>query len=109
MPLYLVQFAYSPAAWQSLMEKPEDRTPVLESLAKQGGGRLVALYYHFGEFDGTAIFESPDDATINAAVMKVAASGGVRTTRTVRLFTPKEFVDALGRSAKLNYQTPGKK
>ncbi len=109
MPHYMVQFAYSREAWQALMRKPEDRTSALESLAKQAGGRLVSLYYHFGEFDGMAIFDAPDDASLNATVMAVQATGSVRATRTTRLFSPKEVVDSLTRAGKIVYDQPGKK
>lgn len=109
MPQYLVQFAYSAPAWQALMQKPEDRTAALDALAKQSGGRLVSLYYHFGEFDGFVIFDAPDDAAVNATVMAVQSGGGVRATRTTKLFSPKEFVEALSRAGKISYQPPGKK
>lgn len=109
MPIYMIQFAYSTQAWQSLMQKPEDRTVALEALAKQSGGRLISLYYHFGDFDGMVILEAPDDAAVNATVMAVQAAGGVRATRTTRLFLPKDVVDALGRAAKITYHSPGKK
>lgn len=109
MPHYMVQFAYSNPTWQALLQKPEDRTAALESLAKQFGGRLVALYYHFGDFDGMAIFDAPDDTSVNATVMAVQASGSVRSTRTTRLFSAKDLVDALGRAGKVSYHPPGKK
>lgn len=109
MPQYMVQFAYSPQTWQALMQKPEDRTAALESLAKQSGGRLLGLYYHFGEFDGMVILEAPDDTALNATVMAVQAGGSVRATRTTRLFSPKEFVEAVGRAGKIAYHAPGKK
>ena len=109
MPHYMVQFAYTTETWQTLMHKPEDRTPALESLAKQAGGRLLSLYYHAGEYDGVAIFEAPDDASVNAAIFAAQAAGGVRATRTTRLYTPKEMVDALGRAGKIVYQRPGAK
>ncbi len=109
MPHYMVQFAYSRETWQAMMRKPEDRTAALESLAKQSGGRLVSLYYHFGEFDGMVIIDAPDDASVNATVMATQATGAVRATRTTRLFSPKELVDSLARAGKIVYDTPGKK
>ena len=70
-------------------------------------GRLVSLYYHFGEFDGTAIIEAPDDLTANAAVFAVVSSGALRATKTTRLYSAKDFVDSLGKAAKANYRPPG--
>jgi uncharacterized protein with GYD domain len=109
VPHYLVQFAYSAEAWEALLKHPEDRTEAVDALAKSAGGRLVALYYHSGEFDGTVILESPDDAAANATVMAVLASGGIRATRTTRLLTPKEAVESFTRAGKIAYRAPGSK
>jgi uncharacterized protein with GYD domain len=108
VPHYMVEFAYSEQAWQSLVKRPEDRTAAVETFLKSAGGKLVALYYHSGEFDGMVIFESVDDATANATVMAVLASGGIRTTRLTRLFTAKEAMDAFAKAGKIVYRGPGK-
>src|SRR2546422_4797230 len=50
-----------------------------EGMMKKLGGRLVDLYYHFGDFDGTAIVEAPDDTTAVAAV--IAAVTDRKSTR----------------------------
>jgi uncharacterized protein with GYD domain len=108
MPQYLLQFRYSNEAWAALLRKPEDRTAAVEAAAKSFGGRLVALYYHSGEYDGTAVLEAPDDETANALVFSVAASGALGATRTTRLFTPKEFVKSLAKASTSAYRPPGK-
>ncbi len=109
MPQYMIQFAYTSEALGALVRKPEDRTAALEALVKPVGGRIIALYYHFGEYDGTVIAELPDDITANALVISVGASGGIRSTKTTRLFSPKEVVEAFGKASRLPYQPPGKK
>ena len=107
MPHYMVEFAYSELAWQSLIKNPEDRTAAVQSFLKSAGGKLIALYFHSGEFDGMVIFESPDDATANATVMAVLASGGIRASRTTRLFSAKEAVEAFTKAGKFAYRGPG--
>jgi uncharacterized protein with GYD domain len=104
----MVQFTYSPESWAALIRKPEDRTGALDAIAKSAGGRLVSLYYHSGEYDGTAIVEAPDDVTANAIVLATVASGALRTTKTTRLFSPKEVVESLGKAGKVTYRPPGK-
>jgi len=108
MPLYMLQFAYSPESWTALVRKPEDRTAAMDSMAKSVGGRLVALYYHMGEYDGTVIIEAPDDLSANSAVMIAVASGAIRSSKTTRLYSPKEVVEALGKASKVSYRAPGK-
>jgi uncharacterized protein with GYD domain len=108
MPLYMLQFAYSQESWAALLKKPEDRTAVVDAVAKSLGGRLVSLFYHFGEYDGTALIEAPDDATANAMILSVVASGSLRSSKTVRLYSSKEVLDALGKAGKAAYKPPGK-
>jgi len=38
-------------------------------LLKQAGGRLIELYYSYGEYDGVVLFDAPDDITAGAAVI----------------------------------------
>jgi uncharacterized protein with GYD domain len=108
MPTYLLQFSYSPEAWAALIRTPEDRTAAVEAIMKSVGGRLISLHFHMGEFDGTAIVEAPDDASANAAIMSTVASGTIRSSRTTRLYSPKEMVETLGKAGKVPYRAPGK-
>jgi uncharacterized protein with GYD domain len=107
MPMYMLQFAYSAEAWAALVRKPEDRTAAVEAIAQSVGGRLVGLYFHMGEFDGTAILEAPDDAAANAAIMATVASGTLRSSRTTRLYSAKDLVDVLDKAGKVVYRPPG--
>lgn len=104
----MLQFSYSPESWAALLRRPEDRTVAIEAFAKSLGGRLVSLHYHFGEYDGTAIVEAPDDATANALVLAMVASGTLRSSRTTRLYSPRDLVEALGKAGKAAYRPPGK-
>jgi uncharacterized protein with GYD domain len=109
MPLYMIEFAYTSDALNALIRKPEDRTAAVDAIVRSAGGRLQALYYHFGEYDGTAIADVPDDISANAVAVAVGASGAIRATKTTRLFSPKEIVEAFTRAGKLTYQPPGRK
>jgi uncharacterized protein with GYD domain len=106
MPQYMLQFSYSHDSWVALVQHPEDRSTAVEEIAKSMGGRMVGLYYHSGEYDGTAIIEVPDDTAANAAVMAVSATGALRATRTTRLYSPREFEDALAKAGKVSYRPP---
>jgi uncharacterized protein with GYD domain len=106
MPLYMVEFAYTSETLAHLVRKPEDRTAALERLFHSVGGRLVSLYYHFGEYDGTVIAELPDDVAANAVAVAVGASGSLRATKTTRLFTSEEVVEAFVRAGKVPYAPP---
>jgi uncharacterized protein with GYD domain len=108
VPLYMLQFSYTPEAWAALIRKPEDRSTAVDAIMKSIGGRLVSLHFHMGEYDGTAILEAPDDSAANAAIMATAASGAVRASKTTRLYTAKEMMDTLAKAGKISYKPPGK-
>ena len=95
MPLYMSQFAYTPEAWANLTRNPQDRTEAIAELAKKMGGRLVSLYYSFGEHDGIVLSDVPDDVSAAALAMAAAAAGHVRSIKTTRLFTAQEAVAAM--------------
>jgi uncharacterized protein with GYD domain len=59
------------------------------------GGRLVSWYLSFGEYDGLAIYEAPDDATAGAVVVAAARAGHFRATKTTPLFTAEESVEMM--------------
>ena len=50
-----------PEAWATLRKNPQDRTEAVRVLVEQYGGRLLAFYYCFGEYDGVLLLEAPDD------------------------------------------------
>jgi len=95
MPLYMSQFAYTPEAWANLTRNPQDRTEAIAEVAKKVGGRLVSLYYSFGEHDGIVLSDVPDDTSAAALAMAAAAAGHVRSIKTTRLLTAQEAVAAM--------------
>ncbi len=106
MPLYMTQFGYTGEAWAGLVKSPENRAEGFSTLAKNMGGRLVDLYYCFGEYDGVVLFEAPDDASATAMIVAAVAPGHVKTTRTTRLMSVDEMQQALEKAAGVTYAAP---
>lgn len=106
MPLYMTQFGYTSEAWAALAKNPEDRKKAVIAAAQKFGGRLVDLYYHFGEFDGVLIAELPDDASVLALLIAVHAPGHLKATKTTRLFTAEEAMEAMRRAGTVAYAAP---
>ena len=75
MPVFMSQFSYATETWKRLADNPEDRSDAIEPLLESLGGRLIAVYYAFGDYDGVVIFEAPDGATAAAAVIAAIAPG----------------------------------
>src|SRR5690349_7524528 len=87
MPLYMIQFSYTPEAWAALAKHPENRAEGFSALAQKMGGRLVDVYYCFGEYDGLALVDLPSDTAATAAVIAAVSPGHVKATRTTRLMS----------------------
>jgi uncharacterized protein with GYD domain len=99
MALYMHQFTYTPEAWAALTKKPQDRSIPIKQLAERLGGRLVGLYYCFGEYDGIVLFEAPDDISASAASLAASSAGHIKSIRTTRLYSVQEMMEAMHKAA----------
>jgi uncharacterized protein with GYD domain len=100
MPLFMAQFAYTPAAWAAFLRTPQDRAASSDNLVQQLGGRLIGLYYTPGaDFDGFALFEAPDEATAAAIEIADVAAGHLSRNRLIRILSAEEMKAALEKAA----------
>jgi uncharacterized protein with GYD domain len=106
MPLYMVQFAYTAQAWGALAKQPENRAQGVSDLARKLGGRLVDLYYCFGEYDGVVLLEMPDDSTATAFVIAALGPGHIKSSRTTRLMSVDETTQAMKKAGEVSYAAP---
>lgn len=107
MPMYKIEFSYTPEAWAALCANPEDRSEPVRALAESMGGRLVSFYYSFGEYDGFAIFDSPDNLAAGTASLTALAPGHLSSIRTTPLFTVEEAMQMMGRAGEMTLRRPG--
>jgi uncharacterized protein with GYD domain len=107
MALYMIQFSYSSGAVADLVKNPSDRAAVVRAWAESMGGRVESFYFAFGKYDGIAITEVPDNVTMAAISMAVAASGAFKSFHTTVLLTPEESTEAMRKAGTLNYRPPG--
>ena len=106
MPLYMIQFAYTSEAWAALSKTPENRGEGASTLAHTLGGRLVDLYYCFGEYDGVVLVDLPSDTAATAFVLAASRPGHVKVTRTTRLMTVEETMEAMKQAGGVSYAAP---
>jgi uncharacterized protein with GYD domain len=105
MAAYLVQFSYTEQGIKGLhKEGGSKRREATEQLVKSLGGRLVAYYFTFGEYDGFAIIDGLENVDITAAALATGGSGAARTKTTV-LLTPEEVDKAVKKNP--TYRAPG--
>ena len=107
MPLYMTQFSYTAEAVAAMTKNPQDRSLGLAKLVEKLGGKLLCTYFCFGDYDGVAIAEVPDGTTELALVMAASAPGHLSATKTTRLFTMEQTVEAMKKAGALTYAGPG--
>jgi uncharacterized protein with GYD domain len=106
MPKYLLKVSYTAEGVKGVLKDGgTKRRQAAEAAVKSTGGSLEAMYFAFGEDDVYCIVDSPDNASIAAASMAIAASGLVKPT-TVVLLTPEEIDQAAKKST--SYTPPGR-
>ena len=106
MATYMTQFSYTIEAWAALTKNPEDRGKIFSALVEKLGGRLLNIYYCFGEYDGIVIVDFPDDTTTMAGVLAAIAPGHLKATKTTRLFSMEEALGAMRKAGEMAYAGP---
>jgi uncharacterized protein with GYD domain len=107
MATYLMRFSYTPETWSNLIQNAEDRRDAARAYAEQVGGALYGFWYGFGEYDGYAIFEAPDNVSMAGLVLAIAAGGALASVETTVLMTVEETLEALAKSKGIGYNKPG--
>ena len=107
MPLYLVEFGYTPEVWAGLIKSPENREETVRQILEDAGSKLHNLWYTFGENDGFALIEAPDNTTAGALSLAITSSGAFRKFETHVLMTQGELLEALEKAADVAYVAPG--
>jgi uncharacterized protein with GYD domain len=107
MPLYLTRTTYTPDSWAKMVANPEDRREAIGALAESIGGRIVDLWYAFGEHDAYALIEAPGPVEMAGALAQVGASGAFSRLETTPLLTVDEMLEALQMARDVNFTAPG--
>lgn len=106
MPSYLVQVAYTPEAWASLIAHPHDRMESVRPVVEKLGGKMTQAWFAFGDYDVVAVIDMPANVEAAAFSLAAAAGGAVRTIKTTPLMSTAEAIDAMKKAAKCGYRTP---
>ena len=107
MAVYLMRFSYTPETWARLMQNPEDRRDAARAYIEQVGGALHGFWYGFGEYDGYAILEAPDNVAMAGVVLAITAGGALASVETTALMTVEDTLEALALGKSIGYRRPG--
>jgi uncharacterized protein with GYD domain len=72
------------------------RADHFKEMAKKVGVNVKDMYWSLGRYDLVTVLEAPDDATMTALSLSVAARGNVRT-ETLRAFSQGDMATVLGK------------
>src|SRR6266849_2425291 len=108
MALYMVQAAYTAEAMATMAKNPQDRSVPVRELVQKLGGRLISLYFCFGEYDVVVLVELPDDTAATAVAMAAVSPGHLKAYKTTKLFTIEETMEAMRKAGSLSFQGPSR-
>jgi len=106
MAHYLLQVAYTSAAWANMLKNPQDRIEVVSKAVQNLGGSVVGGWLSFGDYDIVAILEMPDNVSAAAFAMAAAAGGACKSVKTTPLLSVEEGIEAEEKAAKSGYTPP---
>lgn len=107
MTLYLSTFSYTPETWARLVHNPEDRRAAAQAYIESVGGKLHGFWYAFGTHDGYNLWEAPDNVSMAAVALAIAAGGALSSFETTVLMTVDETLEALHKADQVRYRPPG--
>ena len=96
MPTYITLMNWTDQGVKSFKDSVE-RAAVAEVALNPVGITFKDLYWTVGAYDLIATLEAPDEETLAAGLLALAAQGNLRTT-TMRAFTANEMKDVIAKA-----------
>ena len=108
MAFYMVQGTYTAKAWTAMAKNPQDRSIPIREVAQKLGGRLIDVYYCFGEYDVVVLAELPDDNAALTIAIAGVSPGHLKAYKTTKLFSVEETMEAMRKAGSLAFQGPSR-
>ena len=102
MAIFITQGRYTSDAIKGMIANPENREKAVADLMKKAGGKLLALYFTFGEYDFLSISEAPSEEVMASALIAGAAAGTVSHLRTSLAMTAGQATKAFKSAQELS-------
>lgn len=104
MATFLLQVSYTAEALAKFVENPQDRTDVVRRTVEKLGGTLNGLWLSFGDYDGVAVLEMPDNTSAAAFALAAGAGGACKAVKTTSLLSPAEGMAAMKKAGASGYK-----
>lgn len=93
MPLYMYEAAYTAESLAAQLKNPQNRADAVGRAACEAvGGKLVGSWYCFGDYDLIIVADVPDNESMTAIALAIAAGGAVKSAKTTVLMSGAEAV-----------------
>ena len=100
--LYMVKYENDQKAAMVATEGPRDRAAIHRKAIADFGGKPIAQYGSYGEYDMVYIYEMPNETALAANLNLTDSFGLAKYSKTIPLMESDDFVAAL----KLAHETP---
>jgi uncharacterized protein with GYD domain len=105
MSQYLYQVAYTSESLAAQIQNPQDRLEVVgKQISDAVGARILAGGYSYGEYDVSVVVDAPDDVSMAAVALAIAAGGAVKAAKTTPLLSGGQWVAALRKAPAVSAQ-----
>lgn len=78
-----------------MLKNPQDRAELIRPFIESLGGRLEGSWLSFGEHQGLAVVEMPNNVAAQAFAMAASATGSYESVKTTPLMTWDEAVESM--------------
>ena len=108
MSHFMLRWQFKDDVAKALVGKPQDRTGPARTLVESFGGKMHHYFFVFGDYDGLAICEFPDNTSVAACSLKAMSTGAFARFETTTLLTAKEAEAAMKQAhdTKSEYKPP---
>ncbi len=99
MPVFINRGRFTPDTIKGMLAKPEDRAEAVGQMFEKLGGRLLAYYMTFDEYDFMTITEGPFDEAGTAKA--IFSAGGLTDLKTTLAITSSEMKESFAKAGRL--------
>jgi uncharacterized protein with GYD domain len=102
MAHYLIEVGYTPQAWKNQIDSQANVTQRITPAVKAAKGKIVSLYYAFGESDLIGIIDLPTPEDAAGFALAVTSSGALRSFKTTPLLTVDQGIESMRRAGEIS-------
>jgi len=87
---------------EGMIKSPSDRAKVSAAAVAEYGGKLLAAYGSYGEYDMLFIYEMPNEQVLAANLHLVDGHGVAKYSKVIPLMSNEDFVESQAMAANNN-------